>query len=215
MIPLTLHPMHLHVFIFPIGRLRARGRLFFVDSYLCVSACCFICLVLMCFPRANSRNEMRHSDIYVLDKIIHGLGEREPIPLAPILIQEMREVVHSPFKTKALCFSVLISCLLRRAGVPRPLELRMDCGPYHILNGKVMLSLVLVHDGQVWRNPALGMPHLHDSDDSGDNIPEPFALALGFPMCAPSPAAHGDEFMGGADLSRAVPSHQQGGAYVS
>ncbi|GAB2289385.1 hypothetical protein Dimus_023694 [Dionaea muscipula] len=110
------------------------------------------------FPRASGRNEVRLRDVFVLDKMLFGLGGRDPIPLAPIVINELRAVVASPFKSKAFCFPVLISQLIRRAGVSCSPETRVACAPGDMVTESTLRHLGFVHDGAVWRDPTMAIP---------------------------------------------------------
>ena len=70
------------------------------------------------FPRASNTQVVRISDLYVVDRMIGGLSPTcSGIPLAAIIIDEIRQVARFNSTGKRFCFPILISLLMRRLGV--------------------------------------------------------------------------------------------------
>ena len=70
------------------------------------------------FPRASNTQIVRLSNLYVVDRMIGGLPPTcSGIPLAAIIIDEIRQVAQFNSTGKRFCFPILISLLLRRLGV--------------------------------------------------------------------------------------------------
>ena len=60
-------------------------------------------------PRASSLNEVRCSDIYLLDKMLHGLQGVVGIPFTSIVLFQMRSTVRSKRGAKSLCYPLLLT----------------------------------------------------------------------------------------------------------
>ncbi|OMP02309.1 hypothetical protein CCACVL1_02837 [Corchorus capsularis] len=68
-------------------------------------------------PRSSNKHKLRIEDFYVVDKLCHGLGHCNGIPMARLLLSRMWEVVHSSHEDKAFVFPLLISKILVNEGV--------------------------------------------------------------------------------------------------
>ncbi|VFQ92012.1 unnamed protein product [Cuscuta campestris] len=68
-------------------------------------------------PRASGLNEIRNSDLYLVDRLIFGLPRIQKIALAPIIIKCIREVVASSRRDKNFVFPVLLSRIFIAQGV--------------------------------------------------------------------------------------------------
>nr|XP_027083704.1 uncharacterized protein LOC113706005 [Coffea arabica] len=68
-------------------------------------------------PRASGTNEARTSDIYFLDKMEHGLGNIEGIPLGSIITNHMWTVVRSNDIKHAFPYPRFLTLKFQRAGV--------------------------------------------------------------------------------------------------
>jgi hypothetical protein len=63
------------------------------------------------FPRASALNEAKMIDVYV-----YKMFYNQPLPLTPLLITSMREVVASGHITKAYVFPIIIMQILQAFG---------------------------------------------------------------------------------------------------
>ncbi|OMO99701.1 hypothetical protein CCACVL1_03676 [Corchorus capsularis] len=68
-------------------------------------------------PRSSNKHKLRIEDFYVVDKLCHGLGHCNGIPMVWLLLSRMWEVVHSSHEDKAFVFPLLISKILVNEGV--------------------------------------------------------------------------------------------------
>ncbi|GAB2297866.1 hypothetical protein Dimus_031952 [Dionaea muscipula] len=75
-------------------------------------------------PRVSCLNEVRVGDVYLTDKLAHGLQGRASISLADTLIRETWAMAGSTLKGKGVSFPVLISGYIASQGVHLPEELR-------------------------------------------------------------------------------------------
>ena len=70
------------------------------------------------FPWASNTQIMQLSDLYVVDRMIRGLTTTcSGIPLAAIIIDEIRQVARFNSTGKQFCFPILISLLIRHLRV--------------------------------------------------------------------------------------------------
>ena len=69
------------------------------------------------FPRGSSYSELRGCDIFILDKMINGLGAICHINLPHIIIHQIREVAKSKRVDYYLCFPILLTRVLEHCGV--------------------------------------------------------------------------------------------------
>ncbi|KAF3432612.1 hypothetical protein FNV43_RR27352 [Rhamnella rubrinervis] len=60
-------------------------------------------------PRANSLNEVCHTDVYLVDKMLHGLQGIEGVPFASMVISHIRSIVRSKRWVKSFCFQVMLA----------------------------------------------------------------------------------------------------------
>ena len=68
-------------------------------------------------PRSSGLNELRVTDIYVIDKMVNGLGEIGGLQLVPIIFKSIWDGHHMQKKDKNFVFPILISKILERHGV--------------------------------------------------------------------------------------------------
>ena len=72
----------------------------------------YLCQFNIC-PSRSSRNELRNIDFYLADKMIQGFGVLSGIPLASLLIREMRSVIQKSRKEKSFVFPRILTLIFR------------------------------------------------------------------------------------------------------
>ena len=67
--------------------------------------------------KSSEVNELRVSDLYIMDKVFHGMVNVPGIQLAPIIFKSMWDIHKHKIKNKNFLYPVLISKLLVRLRV--------------------------------------------------------------------------------------------------
>ena len=103
-------------------------------------------------PRASGLNEMRGSDIYLLDKMLNPRDPPTKISLLSIIIQQMRDVCRNQLSSKNLVFPLVLTRVFRAHGVSFDNEERVLSGMSDVINANTMLSLgyTWVEEGRTW-----------------------------------------------------------------
>ena len=103
-------------------------------------------------PRASSLNEVRCSDIYLLDKMLHGLQGVEGIPFASIVLFQIRSTVRSKRGAKSLCYPLLLTKVFEFCGVDVIGEDIAVPGPADMLTVANLYRMGYVRVRGVWHN---------------------------------------------------------------
>ena len=103
-------------------------------------------------PRASSLNEVRCSDIYLLDKMLHGLQGVEGVPFASIVLSHIRSTVRSKRGAKSLCYPLLLTKVFEFYGVDVTGEDIAVPGPADMLTAANLYRMGYVRVHGVWRN---------------------------------------------------------------
>ena len=69
------------------------------------------------FPRFSGENVLRVADLYIIDKMIGGLGDIEGIPLPGIIIDGMRKIARANKTDKAFAFPLVLTQIFAYFGV--------------------------------------------------------------------------------------------------
>ncbi|CAH9084691.1 unnamed protein product [Cuscuta europaea] len=134
-------------------------------------------------PRASDTHVLRQLDLYLKHKMMNRLGEIEGIPLAPLIMTEMRGVVKTKRGDKNFIYPLLLTMIFRSFGV----DLRNEEVEYitetQILRPSTMLSLHFKKVGGAWVR----------KDDNGD---EEMGEAAAQPAARPRRTmAHGIDYI--------------------
>ena len=81
-----------------------------VPIRICLMA--YLCTFNVCLFR-SSKNKIRNIDFYILDKLFNRLSNIQGLPLANLVIQEMRKVVEKDTKDKSFEFLRLITLIFQ------------------------------------------------------------------------------------------------------
>lgn len=108
-------------------------------------------------PRKSGNNELRNMDIYIIDKMLNGLGDVSALPAASIILAHMRYFAHlvslKSIKNHAP-FSITISRILTACGVDFTGETSLSPAPTHALTAAAMTGMYFISRRGVWyRNP--------------------------------------------------------------
>jgi hypothetical protein len=134
-------------------------------------------------PRANALNEARVIDVYCTHKMMHF----DPIPLAPILIFSMCEVVAYCHSSKALVLPLVIMRVLRHFGVYFFGEVVITTKPNDVVFEKILYNMsyqydkdeqkwLLPKDAEERKNSHL-LPTTEPSHDPDPNLTRPMDTA--------------------------------------
>ena len=104
-------------------------------------------------PKASGLNELRVSDLFILDKMFNGLGRIAGIPLAPIILNSMWDVFKHKNVNKNFCFPVLLSRLLVGQGVDVRGEKVLQTKEKDVVTAFTLQDLNLRVINDVWVNP--------------------------------------------------------------
>lgn len=164
-------------------------------------------------PRKGSSNELRNTDIYFLDKMLHGLQGIEGIPLGSVILRHMRSIAkHQKGKHNAP-YPVLISKILASFKVDFSGERCMLTTPANTLDIDSMgyMNFMLL-DG-VWHKNLESKYYLRHPRDP----PVPPIMNMGHthhprdPSSAPPvETTHGETSAAHLDLSQPQPRARRG-----
>ncbi|KAL6547796.1 hypothetical protein OROHE_009501 [Orobanche hederae] len=96
-------------------------------------------------PRASGTNEVRTSDLYFLDKMVHGLGVIPGINYGSVIINHMRDFLRNKSPKHAFPYPRLISLVFEKAHVDTSTAARTPIKESDILRkatcGKMVINL--------------------------------------------------------------------------
>ncbi|KAF3443655.1 hypothetical protein FNV43_RR13345 [Rhamnella rubrinervis] len=102
-------------------------------------------------PRLSNLNKVLCSDIYLLDKMLHGLQGVEGIPFSFVVLFQIRSTVRSNKRVKSLCFPLLLSKVFALCGVDVIGEDIVVSGPIDVLIEANLYRMGYVLVRGVWR----------------------------------------------------------------
>ena len=124
-------------------------------------------------PRAKSTDEFCHGEMYLLYKMMTGLGVLQGIPLASIIIQQMRKAVSYDSEDKTMPFPLFISRILADKGVSLRHENRLATTYTDMITPATLEAMKFFRCHAEWRNPFLQEAHQQPIPDSPPAPPEP------------------------------------------
>ncbi|CAH9123183.1 unnamed protein product [Cuscuta epithymum] len=101
-------------------------------------------------PRASDTHVLRRMDLYLMYKMINGLGQIEGIPLAPLIMTEMRGVVKTKRGDKNFIFPLLLTMIFRHFGVDLSNEEVEYTSESQVLRPHTMVALHFKKVGNEW-----------------------------------------------------------------
>ena len=110
-------------------------------------------------PRAKSTDEFCHGEMYLLYKMMTGLGALQGIPLASIIIQQMRKAVSYDSDDKTMPFPLFISRILADKGVSLRHKSRLATTYMDMITPTTLEAMKFYRYHAEWQNPFLQEAH--------------------------------------------------------
>ncbi|GAB4843651.1 hypothetical protein Ancab_013615 [Ancistrocladus abbreviatus] len=124
-------------------------------------------------PRASSGgNEARYADVYFLDTMRVRLERIRGVPLAPIMISSIRDVVRTQRGTKSLCFPIILTRILRDQGVLFEGEQVTRLTATDVVTESTLAKMGCFKVQGVWRNPHTHPLRQGERPDGAMRLPE-------------------------------------------
>ncbi|KAL6587779.1 hypothetical protein OROMI_000757 [Orobanche minor] len=96
-------------------------------------------------PRASGKNEVRTSDLYFLDKMVHGLDGITGINYGSVILNHMQDFLRNKSPKHAITYPMLISLVIERLGIDTSITTRTPIQKSDILRqatcGKMGIDL--------------------------------------------------------------------------